>query len=87
LPALGQDLYAERLMVTPAGCLNTVTALRRLGVDVGWMGVVGNDPFSHIIDKWVAQEDIERYWITSVDTPLQRVTVAPSYPLDRARLR
>jgi hypothetical protein len=32
----------------------------------------------------VAQEDIQRHWITSVDTPMQRVTVALSYPVDRA---
>ena len=84
LPALGTELYTERLVVTPGGCLNTVTALRRLGVDVGWMGVLGNDPFSLIIDKWVAKEGIERNWIASIDEPLQRVTVALSYPVDRA---
>jgi sugar/nucleoside kinase (ribokinase family) len=83
-PALGTELYTERLMVTPGGCLNTVTALRRLGVNVGWMGVLGNDSFSQIIDKWVAQEGIERQWITRIDAPMQRVTVALSYPADRA---
>jgi sugar/nucleoside kinase (ribokinase family) len=83
-PALGTELYTERLTLTPGGCLNTVTALNRLGVDVGWLGVLGNDPFSHIIDNWVTRENIERHWITSVETPLQRVTVALSYPLDRA---
>jgi sugar/nucleoside kinase (ribokinase family) len=83
-PALGTELYTEHLTVTPGGCLNTITALRRLGVDVGWMGTLGNDPFSRIVDNWVTQEDIERHWITWVDKPFQRVTVALSYPLDRA---
>jgi sugar/nucleoside kinase (ribokinase family) len=83
-PALGTELYTDHLMVTPGGCLNTVTALRRLGVDVGWMGTLGTDPFSHIVDNWVTQEDIKRHWITRVDKPFQRVTVALSYPLDRA---
>ena len=32
-PALGTELYTERLTVSRGGCLNTVTALRRLGVD------------------------------------------------------
>ncbi len=83
-PALGTEIYTERLTVVPGGCLNTVTALRRLGVDVGWMGTLGSDPFSRIVDGWVTQEDIDRRWLTAIDAPLQRVTVALSYPQDRA---
>ncbi len=83
-PALGTEIYTEKLTVVPGGCLNSVTALRRLGVDVGWMGELGTDPFSHVIDEWVAREGIDRRWLTRRDAPFQRVTVALSYPNDRA---
>lgn len=83
-PALGTEIYTERLTLVPGGCLNSVTALRRLGVGVGWMGVLGTDPFSQIIDAWVTQEGIARHWITPLDMPFQRVTVSLSYPQDRA---
>jgi sugar/nucleoside kinase (ribokinase family) len=83
-PALGTEIYTQNLTVVPGGCLNTVTALRRLGVDVGWMGAIGNDIFSRFIDDWVTQENISRDWLTHHDKPFQRVTVALSYPTDRA---
>ncbi len=83
-PALGTELYTEKLTIVPGGCLNTITALRRLGVHVGWMGVLGSDPFSHVVDEWIAQEGIDRAWLTTRAEPFQRVTVALSYPADRA---
>ncbi|MEP7292098.1 MAG: carbohydrate kinase family protein, partial [Chloroflexota bacterium] len=83
-PALGTELYADRLTVVPGGCLNTITALRRLGVDVGWLGTLGSDPFSRIVEEWLTAENIRRDWLTALDHPFQRVTVALSYPQDRA---
>ena len=83
-PALGTELYTEKLTIVPGGCLNTITALQRLGVHVGWMGTLGSDPFSRVVDDWVAQEGIDRAWLTTRAEPFQRVTVALSYPADRA---
>jgi sugar/nucleoside kinase (ribokinase family) len=83
-PALGTELYTEKLTVVPGGCLNSITALRRLGVDVGWLGALGNDLFSRYIDGLITQENIDRRWLTELDAPLQRVTVSLSYPDDRA---
>jgi len=83
-PALGTEIYTENLTVVPGGCLNTVTALRRLGMDVGWIGAIGSDIFSRFIDDWITQENIPRDWLTYYDAPFQRVTVALSYPTDRA---
>jgi sugar/nucleoside kinase (ribokinase family) len=83
-PALGTEIYTQNLTVVPGGCLNTVTALRRLGIDVGWLGAIGSDIFSRFIDDWVTQENIARDWIAYHDEPFQRVTVALSYPTDRA---
>jgi sugar/nucleoside kinase (ribokinase family) len=83
-PALGTELYAERLTVVPGGCLNTVTALSRLGVHVGWLGTLGSDLFSQFVDQWMTQENIDRTWLNHSPEPFQRVTVALSYPQDRA---
>ena len=77
-------MYTKKLTIVPGGCLNTITALRRLGVHVGWMGVLGSDPFSRVVDDWVAQEGIDRAWLTTRAEPYQRVTVSLSYPEDRA---
>ena len=83
-PALGTELYTQNLTVVPGGCLNTVTALRRLGVHVGWMGQIGSDIFSQFVNNWLTQEQIDASWLTYSDEPMQRVTVALSYPADRA---
>ncbi len=83
-PSLGTELYTQNLTVVPGGCLNTVTALRRLGVHVGWMGQIGSDIFSQFVNNWLKQEQIDDSWLTYTDQPMQRVTVALSYPADRA---
>lgn len=83
-PALGQELYTKHLNIVPGGCLNTITALRRLQTDVGWLGVLGTDMFSRFISDWVAREDIRQEWLLNAGEPFQRVTVALSYPDDRA---
>ena len=83
-PALGTELFTEKLTIVPGGCLNTITALERLGVHTGWMGTLGSDPFSRVADDWVTQEGIDRAWLTMLAMPFPRVTVALSYPADRA---
>ena len=46
-PRLGEEIYSEGVKVVPGGgALNTATGLRRLGVNVGWVGVLGTDFFS-----------------------------------------
>ncbi len=81
---MGTELYTNKLTIVPGGCLNTITALRRLGVRVGWIGVLGSDPFSRVVDDWIAQEGIDRAWLTTRAEPFPRVTVSLSYPEDRA---
>lgn len=83
-PALGSEVFTENLAVVPGGCLNSITALRRLGVNVGWLGEIGTDPFSHVVSQWAEREGLDRRWLIQRDGPFQRVTVALSYPTDRA---
>lgn len=83
-PALGTEMYAQNLTVVPGGCLNTVVALRRLGINVGWMGTLGTDIFSRYVGDWLANEGVSLDWVLRRDEPFQRVTVALSYPHERA---
>jgi sugar/nucleoside kinase (ribokinase family) len=83
-PALGTEIYTTGLNVVPGGVMNTVIALHRLGVNVGWAGMVGTDFFSRYILETARQEGIDIALLTQQDHLLQRVTVSVSYPQDRA---
>ncbi len=83
-PALGTEIYTEGLTVVPGGVMNTVIGLHRLGVNVGWAGMIGTDFFSRYILETAQQEGIDTSLLTREDHPLQRVTVSVSYPHDRA---
>lgn len=83
-PALGSEVYTQNLTITVGGVLNTVIALRRLGVEVGWLGHIGNDMFSRFVLDLIEKEGVDISLLTQVDAPFQRVTVAVSYPQDRA---
>jgi sugar/nucleoside kinase (ribokinase family) len=83
-PKLGTEIYTGDMTVVPGGVLNTVVGLQRLGVSVGWAGAVGNDFFSRYILDWIQAEGIDMGLIARSDDSLRRVTVALSYPQDRA---
>jgi sugar/nucleoside kinase (ribokinase family) len=83
-PALGSEVYTQGLTVTIGGALNTVIALHRLGVKVGWVGRIGNDIFSQYVLDTVEKEGLDTSLIKRVDAPFQRVTASLSYPHDRA---
>jgi sugar/nucleoside kinase (ribokinase family) len=83
-PELGREVYTDKLTVTVGGALNTVVALRRMGVEVGWIGQVGNDFFSRFVLETMEQEGVDGRLITRLDKSFQRATVALSYPHERA---
>ncbi len=85
-PALGMEVFTSGLTVTVGGVMNSVVALRRLGVQVGWAGQVGTDFFSAFILQQAEREGVDTSLLERLDHPFQRVTVAMSYPHDRAFL-
>jgi sugar/nucleoside kinase (ribokinase family) len=85
-PALGTEVFTRGLTVTVGGVMNSVVALRRLGVQVGWTGQVGTDFFSAFILQQAEREGVDTSLLERLDEPFQRVTVAMSYPHDRAFL-
>lgn len=83
-PELGREVYTQALNVTVGGALNTVIAMRRMGIDVGWVGRVGTDFFSRFVLETLQTEAVDLSLVTRMDAPFQRATVALSYPHDRA---
>lgn len=83
-PALGAEVFTDSLRVTVGGALNTVIALHRLGVNVGWLAQVGTDFFSRFVFDLVTQEGVDVSLVHTLETPMQRVTVSLSYPHERA---
>ncbi|MFN8421130.1 MAG: carbohydrate kinase family protein [Anaerolineae bacterium] len=83
-PELGTEIYTEAVTVVPGGVVNTIVALHRLNVNVGWIGTLGNDFFSRFVRDQVEQEQIDTSLLIQRDSSLKRVTVALSEPRDRA---
>lgn len=84
-PSLGTEIYSEGVkVVAGGGALNTSIGLHRLGINVGWVGMLGTDFFSQYVKGYIQQEGLDAGLVTYVDGPFERVTVALSYPSERA---
>jgi sugar/nucleoside kinase (ribokinase family) len=84
LPELGIEIIGTGFEMTPGGTYNTAIALHRLGVHTGWAGDFGTDDFSRLVLTRASEEGFDPSLFVHHDRPLRRITVAASYPEDRA---
>ncbi len=86
MPRLGREVVATGFAMTPGGAYNTVASLHRLGVRVGWPADFGEDDFSRTILENAHREGLDDSLFTHHQRPLRYITVAASFPHDRAFL-
>ncbi len=84
MPALGKEIFGTGFEMIPGGAFNSAVAMQRLGLKVGWAADFGNDEFSRWVADRAAAEGLDTSLFAWHDRPLRRVTVALSYPEDRA---
>ncbi len=84
LPVLGNEIVSKQFVQTPGGTCNSVIAMHRLGLNVGWMADFGNDTYSKFIIEKIAKEGIDQNLFVFHECPLRKITVSLSYSQDRA---
>jgi hypothetical protein len=83
-PSLGREVVGRGFAMTPGGCYNSVLALHRLGLHVLWAVDFGSDDFSHFTLERARADGLDESLFVHHRSSLRRVTVALSYPQDRA---
>lgn len=84
MPKLGCELYCEGLTSTGGAMFITASALRRLGADVGWPAVFGNDEYSGFVRDLSLKENLDPYLWRTMDVPYRRVTTSLAHDGERA---
>lgn len=86
-PVKGREIYARGLNLTiGGGTFPTAMALRRLGLDVALHMQLGTDFFSRFVHDTIAQAGFLPDLLEIQDRDFRRLTVALSFPDDRAFL-
>lgn len=84
LPVLGKEIVASGFEMLPGATYNSVAAMHRLGLRVAWASDFGTDEFSRfVLERSRAEGLTDRYFVLH-HQPLRNITVAASYPEDRA---
>src|SRR4030065_1949915 len=83
-PQLGKDVVSTDFRMTPGEAFISVVSMHRLGIKVGWAADFGNDDFSRFALNCARQEGLDETLFVIHDRPYQRISVAASYPEDRA---
>lgn len=84
LPELGQEVFGTGFTMLPGGGFHSAAAMQRLGLRVAWVGDFGNDEFSRFTLERAEAEGIDVSLCGRHARPLRRISVAVSYPQDRA---
>lgn len=86
MPALGEEVFGARFEMAPGGAFIPAVALRRLGVRVGWAADFGDDLFSAFVLERARAEGLDASLFRLHGQPVRRISVAASFPHDRAFL-
>lgn len=84
MPRLGREIAGTSFEMTPGGAYNSAAALHRLGVRTGWAADFGNDALSQMVLAAARDEGLDDRFFVHHARPLRKVTVALSFPEDRA---
>lgn len=84
LPELGEEVFGTGFEMLPGGSYNTVVAMQRLGLKVGWAADFGNDHFSRFVLDYVENEKIDTSLFVLHHQSMRHVTAAASFSQDRA---
>jgi hypothetical protein len=87
LPELGVEVVAGGFDYQPGGGgFTCAVSLTRLGLNVGWAVDFGDDPMSAYVRRRAIEEGLDAALFVDHARPLRRITVAASFPGDRAFL-
>jgi sugar/nucleoside kinase (ribokinase family) len=75
-PALGREVTSGDLIATGGAMYITAASLQRLGVQVAWAGVFGNDYYSEYVRQMAIREALDLSLAKRVDQPYRRVTTS-----------
>lgn len=84
MPALGTEIFADTFTMTVGGSAIVAAGLQKLGAKVGLAADLGNDPLSKVAGQLLEQLNIDQTFIRVHPQPLTQLTVALSFPQDRA---
>ena len=83
-PQLGKDVIGTDFQMTPGEAFISAVSMHRLGINVGWAADFGNDDFSRFALNCAREEGLNETLFVMHDRPYRRISVAASYPNDRA---
>ena len=84
MPVLGQEIYADGLTVSAGGSAIVAAGLSRLGARTGLIADLGDDPHGRVVWDLLGELGLDRSLMEQRPGAQSRMTVALSFPQDRA---
>jgi sugar/nucleoside kinase (ribokinase family) len=84
MPEPGSEVHGRKFAIEPGESCNSVIAMHRLGIKVGWAADFGTDEFSRTILKKLNDEGIDSRLFIHHKKTYQRITISASFSHDRA---
>lgn len=82
-PVLGRDVEATAMGMCAGTSFNTPAAANRLGLRVGYVALIGNDPWSDVVRAEFEAESLPTDLLLTLDRPSSIVSVALNHESDR----